>query len=123
MSINIKKKFIRLFKNLEDTPSNYTDDADKLVKVNDAEDGLDFSELRSDAALQQLSTGLISGGQITANAGNPTTQFDVAAGSGWIVDSFTDPDNPTVTKVTWNTQTGISPTYLGTESYSEEVTI
>jgi len=35
------------FLTLDDTPSSYTGDADRLVKVNSTEDGLDFSDTRS----------------------------------------------------------------------------
>ena len=59
-----------------------------------------------------LQTGLRTGGVVSINGGDPTL-FDVTAGSGLIVNTHTDPDNPTITRVTWNAFTGVSTTGLG----------
>jgi len=45
-------------------------------------------------------TGIITGGEVTVNAGDNTT-FDVAAGTGRVVD-YTDPLNLIVTPVSWD---------------------
>lgn len=58
-----------------------------------------------------LSTGLISGGEISINAGD-TTLIDITAGSGQIVDSTTDPDNPLLTPIIWTAKTGYDLTTL-----------
>jgi hypothetical protein len=46
---------------------------------------------------QSLSTGLISGMELSINADN--TKFDIGPGSGYCVDNTTVPDSPTVKKV------------------------
>jgi len=55
----------------------------------------------SDVADTRISTGLISGGEVTVNGGD-NSKFDIAAGTGVLVDNFTDPLNPTRTKVSWS---------------------
>lgn len=58
---------------------------------------------RPDQALAMpITTGVISGGVMTALS---TTQFSVSAGSGVIVDTYTDYSNPSFTPVNWLTQT------------------
>jgi len=47
-----------------------------------------------------ISTGLITGGEVTVNGGD-NSKFDIAAGTGVLVDNFTDPLNPTRIKVSW----------------------
>ena len=59
-------------------------------------------------------TGLASGGVITIN-GVDNTKFDISDGYGYIVDNWTDPDNPTKTKVTWSGLTAITVTNIATE--------
>ena len=51
------------------------------------------------------STGLIQGGALSINSGD-NTLIDITAGSGQIVDSTTDPDNPVLTSITWTAKTG-----------------
>ena len=60
-----------------------------------------------------LSTGIIEGGVISVNGGNPAL-FDVTAGSGVVVDPTT-PTNPTITFVSWTASTANSLTNLATE--------
>ena len=55
------------------------------------------------------STGLITGGAVSINGGD-STLIDISAGSGQIVDSTTDPDNPTLTPITWANITGYNLT-------------
>lgn len=45
-----------------------------------------------------LSTGIVTGGNITANGSDPIA-VDISAVRAFIVDDVTDPDNPTVTEV------------------------
>ena len=61
-----------------------------------------------------LTTGLAFGGVISINGVDNTT-FDISAGNGWIVNSYTDPNNPVYTEVSWPEYTGITPTGLTTQ--------
>ena len=61
-----------------------------------------------------MSTGLLSGGILTINSGD-STKFDISAGVGYIVNNYSDPLNPTATRITWNTFTGIPDAYLATD--------
>ena len=63
--------------------------------------------------LNQLTTSLRVGGELSINGGD-NTKFDVAAGAGVIVDNHSDPDNPVITRVTWGSFTAQAPTGLGT---------
>lgn len=65
-------------------------------------------------------TGIVSGGLLSVNTDN--TKFNISAGTGYVVDYWTDPTNPLVTKVTWNAFTGVTDTYL-TESVSTTILI
>jgi hypothetical protein len=62
-------------------------------------------------------TGLLSGGELSINV--DPTKFDVAAGTGVVVDNHTDPLNPTLTTVSWTAFTAEVPTLIGTEDQSE----
>lgn len=55
----------------------------------------------SDVADTRISTGLISGGEVTVNLGD-SSKFDIAAGTGVLVDNFTDPLSSTREKVSWS---------------------
>lgn len=63
-----------------------------------------------------VSTGWLSGGEITVSGGDPA-KFDYAAGTGLIVDE-TDPNNLVVTKVSWNGATAVVPEFLATQGVS-----
>lgn len=63
-----------------------------------------------------LTTGLTSGGNLSINA-NPTL-FDLAAGTGIIVDNHTDPAAPLIGELSWPAQTGISAQYVGTDGFT-----
>ena len=61
-----------------------------------------------------LSSGLLTGGILSINVGDPT-KFDITAGTGFILDNYTDPANPVYTPVSWATQTGILDTLIATD--------
>lgn len=65
--------------------------------------------------LASLSTCIIKGGEITKGTGNTVT---IQAGHGYVVDSYTDSDNPVITLVSWNTLTDQAVTNLATSSAS-----
>ena len=56
-------------------------------------------------------SGVISGGQITINGGDPA-KFDLAAGTG-IVINWVDPLVPVFTEVSWPEQLSITVTNIG----------
>lgn len=62
------------------------------------------------------STGLYSGGELVINPN--LGQFDVGGGTGAIVDSSSDPANPTYTRVSWNTNIGILATNIQTSIFT-----
>lgn len=45
-----------------------------------------------------MSTGILSGGDISVNAGNPAA-IDISPLTGYVVDEITDPDSPSLTRV------------------------
>jgi len=59
-------------------------------------------------------TGLISGGTLSINGGDPT-KYDVAAGTGYIVDNYTDPLNPTVQQISFGPLTAVTLTTVGVD--------
>ena len=61
------------------------------------------------------STGLREGGTITINGGD-NTKFDVSAGTGVVVDNFTNPLEPVTTEVSWGALTGNTVDSLTGES-------
>ena len=63
-----------------------------------------------------LSTGWLSGGEITINSGD-ASKFDLAAGSGLIVDA-TDPNFPTYRIVNWPASTGVPVENIATNTAS-----
>jgi len=60
------------------------------------------------------STSLTEGGDLSINGGD-STKFDLTAGTGVHVDSFTDPENPVFTPVSWAQQLAITVTNLATQ--------
>lgn len=58
-------------------------------------------------------TGIFDGGQVTINA--DITKIDIAAGTGIIVDNYTDPEIPRVIHITWPDLIGIDVEFLLTE--------
>lgn len=65
----------------------------------------------------QASTGLEDGGVLSVNGGDPAL-FDISAGSGEIVDAFTDPSSPDVTFVSWSAFSAQTVTNLATASFT-----
>lgn len=59
-------------------------------------------------------TGLFTGGAVTVNAGD-ATKVDVAAGSGVIVDNFTDPEIPEVIHLDWPAIIGTTAEFVTTD--------
>lgn len=57
-----------------------------------------------EANATDMSTGIISGGDISVNGLNPAA-VDISALTGYVIDEVTDPANPTVTRVTAPAQT------------------
>ena len=57
------------------------------------------------------STGTRSGGFMTVNGGD-NSKLDISAGSGTIMDNFTDANTPLLTEVVWDTITGVTLTSL-----------
>lgn len=66
------------------------------------------------------STGVLTGGEVTINA--DPTKFDVAAGTGQIVD-WTDPANPLKTRVTWTAFTAETVPVLAAQFTSISIDI
>ena len=66
--------------------------------------------------LRSLSSGVISGGIVTINV--DPTKIDISAGTGLIIDNWTDLANPTVHEVTWTTFTAVTVTNLLTSTTS-----
>ena len=66
--------------------------------------------LNTVATYQGFGMGSVEGALLSVNA-NPAL-FDLAAGSGVIVDNITDPENPTLTRVSWEAQAGIAVTNI-----------
>jgi hypothetical protein len=86
------------FIGLDDTPVDYAGQANKLVTVSPGEDALQFV---TDYAESQP-TGLIDGGEL--NVSTTPGNVEVTAGSGVVVDSYTNPqDPPVVTHLEWST--------------------
>jgi hypothetical protein len=58
-----------------------------------------------------MSTGRKTGGAITITAGQPS-KFDMALGTGVVVNNYTDPNDPGFTNVSWPARTAQTLTYL-----------
>lgn len=63
------------------------------------------------ALYNNLSTGLKTGGTVTVTPGQPS-KFNMTAGTGVVVNNYTDPDNPVFTPVAWPERTAQTLTYL-----------
>ena len=60
----------------------------------------------------KLHTGLLKGGEITINGGDPT-KFDIAAGLGMVVNVHSDPAVPVITLLSWAAFTAETPVGIG----------
>lgn len=94
--------------------------------ITEGSSNLYFTDARAIAALQPeldelyyvKSTGLKYGGVLSINGGD-NTKFDLSAGSGTIVDYWTDlTQPPVITEVTWGAFTAQTVTNLGTATVS-----
>ncbi len=70
-----------------------------------------------DISSQSMATGLVRGGVVSIN-GMDSSKFDISAGVGYIVDYYTNPDSPILTRVTWSASIGVSLASLLTSSTS-----
>lgn len=77
-----------------------------------ADGTLPESELRD--ITNTMSTSLLVGGIISINADN--TKFDISAGSGMVVNNYTDTLHPTKTLVTWDNLIAQTTPYLATST-------
>jgi hypothetical protein len=58
-------------------------------------------------------SGILTGGVLSINA--DPTKFNISGGSGWIINNWTNPNVPTVTKVTWSDFSAQTDTYRTTD--------
>lgn len=65
-------------------------------------------------SLYNSATGLISGGEMSINSVD-NSKFDIAPFTGYVIDQYTDPDNPTNTKVNFPGMTDIEVTNIETQ--------
>lgn len=63
-----------------------------------------------------LSSGIITGGEVTINA--DPTKIDISAGTGVIVDSWTNPSAPVTYNISWGAYTAVPVTYLASADSS-----
>jgi hypothetical protein len=63
------------------------------------------------------STCLLTGGKVTVNGGD-SSKVDISAGTGVIVNNYTDPVHPTRTYFSWPTKTAVTLTYLASANIS-----
>lgn len=89
--------------------------ANHLSKWN-ADGDLVNTQVSEARAINNLAMGLIEGGLVSINV--DTTKIDITDGNGIIIDNWTDANNPTVYEVSWTGLSGITATYLATNSVS-----
>lgn len=75
----------------------------------DSESELTLSQLPK-IVFNTLSTGLISGGELSINVDD--TKYDISAGRGFVIDNWTDTANPTYSIVEWESKSGNIPANL-----------
>ena len=63
-----------------------------------------------------LNTGLTEGGAVSI--GTDTAKFDIAAGSGMVIDAYTDPSEPVTTLIEWTAFDEVTTTFLATAETS-----
>lgn len=74
----------------------------------------ELNRLSADLLLNTQSSGILNGGIISINA--DTTKFDFTAGLLYIIDSFTDPEQPIITSVEFTAQSAIAATEVATDN-------
>lgn len=86
-----------------EVPTNDSDPARPTKSITNTQAGLDL-------LYSHLNSGIVSGGALSVNADN--TKFDISDGYGYIVDYWTTPGSPTLTRVDWSGKTALSSPYL-----------
>ena len=76
-----------------------------------------LTEQEKKILLAGTSSGLLTGGYVTVNSGD-NSKIDIAAGSGVLIDRYTDPENPVLTYVSWTDKIAVPVTYLATNTSS-----
>jgi len=104
---------VTTFLGLTDSPINYVGAAGQALAVTAGEDGVEFIDTPTGIGEISLSTGLLSGCQLTQNI-NPSL-FDMAAGIGIHVDNTTTPGTPIITPVAIPERLDIAVTNIGTQ--------
>jgi hypothetical protein len=98
-------------------PTYFTGSSDYVKKIGDSMTGeLYIKGLPiQQQALQDSFTGLVSGGVITVNT-PASWSYTISSGSGYVVDNYTNPFNPTYTYVTWPQITKMPDAFVTTGS-------
>ena len=73
----------------------------KILQYKSSSGKIEYITLPGGTDIFNKSTGLIKGGIISVNAGD-NTLIDISAGSGQIIDTTTDPDNPILIPISSN---------------------
>ena len=90
------------------------DDSDNITGVNEITiQNIDVHETLGNLITTGANT---SGGVLSPNV--DTTKFDISDGFGYVIDNFTTPETPIITKVTWSGLTANIPTYIATDPFS-----
>ena len=89
---------------------------DSVAKVGDIATAAAIRDVKINANSAQLGTELLSGGELSVDVGNLT--FTIAQTIYHHVDTWTDPENPVITKITKVQQAGITPQFLTTAPIS-----
>ena len=93
-----------------------TGSLDKVIPSFDTASGTwkDTTLLSTEIVVNDQSSGMIDGAIVSINA--DTTKFDISAGHLYIIDSFTDLNNPTITHIEFTAQSAIAATELLTDN-------
>lgn len=74
-------------------------------------EGISYSYKKTKLNYNNLSTGVYEGGDLIIN-GSDNTKFDISAGKGAILDNYTDPEKPVVTRIEWPAFTAQTPEFI-----------
>lgn len=77
-------------------------------------DAVTYEDVNEHVIYNHEATGIREGGTLAVNGGD-NTKFDIAEGSGIVVDNYSDPENPIALLVSWPAFTAQTPTYLATD--------